>query len=153
MDILEHNSAVIIQRNYRKHLNRIRKHQLKLNKNNKDILNENTIDRYVGNLQNNMPLNYLLSICRKRAVLSVDKSEKLRAENKKVYEELRQFYKNLSANRSRRTYLETILNDIDKNLSLLRNITSLDECQMLNFTTNTENLQREDMESKSNQEK
>lgn len=52
-------------------------------------------------------------------------------DNEKVYEELQRFYQNLSTNKNRRTYLATLLNDIDENLSLLRNITSLDFCQKL----------------------
>lgn len=52
-------------------------------------------------------------------------------DNEKVYEELERFYRNLSTEKSRRTYLATLLNDIDEDLSLLRNITTLDLCQKL----------------------
>lgn len=63
-----------------------------------------------------------------------NKFEKLQTETEKICEELLLFYQNLSANKSRRTYLATLLKDIDKNLSLLRNITSLESCQKLDFT-------------------
>lgn len=68
-----------------------------------------------------------MCVCSSFVLLTENKS----IDTAKIYEELQLFYQNLSANKSRRTYLATLLNDIDKNLSLLRNITSLDTCQRL----------------------